>query len=297
MIPLNVGPVYCEDLSATPGVFPGGTDEYDLERCHYPVRTRGALFRLETRSARMGFVSVEHADGLYRNRQRHVARIPRWPMAFLGSDFRSDISVRVHFLLGASFWSFPGAAVFLGAFYAGFRLSQPYWGMVQRWVAIAPIVVIASLALIAGTWRHSREAAAYGGVALACALIGLTFRSIDLAVCSTIPFGTHFLWHSFLSGAGFIGILGMLKMKGEYVLAQRACRKRGVTSPYFRGIAERARRSARSFSRWPECPCTHRHVTCAGMPLYRARSTDRRSSPASCPGFSSHWLSSVASTG
>jgi len=116
-------------------------------------------------------------------------------------------------------WSVPGAAVFLGAFYAGFRLSQPYWGRFQRWVAIAPIVVIASLALIAGTWRHSRQAAAYGAVALASALTALTFRSIDLAVCSTIPFGTHFLWHSFLSGAGFIGVLGMLKMRERGVSA------------------------------------------------------------------------------
>jgi hypothetical protein len=118
-------------------------------------------------------------------------------------------------------WSIPGAVVFLAAFYAGFRLSQPYWGMVQRWVALAPIVVIASLALIAGTFRISREVAAYGGVALAAALIALTFRSIDLAVCSYIPFGTHFLWHSFLSGAGFIGILGMLKMKERSTIFRR----------------------------------------------------------------------------
>ena len=107
----------------------------------------------------------------------------------------------------------PGAILFLGAFYGGFQLSQPYWGLVQRWVALAPVVVVASLALIAGTYRYSRQVAAYGGVALASALTGLLFRSIDLAVCSYIPFGTHSLWHSFLSGAGFIGVLGMLKMK------------------------------------------------------------------------------------
>jgi hypothetical protein len=53
----------------------------------------------------------------------------------------------------------------------------------------------------------------YGGVTLVTALIALFFRTVDLSVCSWIPFGTHFLWHSFLSGAGFIGVLGMLKMQ------------------------------------------------------------------------------------
>ena len=109
--------------------------------------------------------------------------------------------------------------MFLALFFGGFSFSREYWDRaifgipVQRWVALAPVVVVASLALIAGTYRNSRQIAGYGAVALACALTGLFFRSIDLAVCGYIPFGTHFLWHSFLSGAGFIGVVGMLKMK------------------------------------------------------------------------------------
>jgi hypothetical protein len=55
--------------------------------------------------------------------------------------------------------------------------------------------------------------AGYGAVALTSALTGLFFRSVDLAVCSYVPFGTHFLWHALLSGAGFIGVVGMLKMR------------------------------------------------------------------------------------
>ena len=45
-----------------------------------------------------------------------------------------------------------------------------------------------------------------GGVAVCLAVVAVTFRTIDLEVCGTIPMGTHFLWHSFLSCAGFVGL-------------------------------------------------------------------------------------------
>jgi hypothetical protein len=221
MIPLNMGPVYCEDLSATPGVFPvepmntisnGVIILFGLAGLYFVRKRDPRAWDLYLLSMLTVFTGI--GSGMW-----HGFRDAQW----LFWEATSGLIFLFVFIFcwARRLWSFPGAAVFLGAFYAGFRLSQPYWGMVQRWVAIAPIVVIASLALIAGTWRHSREAAAYGGVALACALTGLTFRSIDLAVCSTIPFGTHFLWHSFLSGAGFIGILGMLKMKETRLGAER----------------------------------------------------------------------------
>ncbi len=213
MIPLNAGPVYCEDLSATPGIFPvepvntisnGVIILFGLVGLYYTWKRDPHAWDLYTLSMLTVFTGI--GSGMW-----HGFRDGRW----LSWEVISGLLFLFWFIFcwARRLWSIPGALVFLGLFYAGFRVSRPYWGMVQRWVAIAPIVVLASLTLIAGTWRHSREAAAYGGLALACALIGLTFRSIDLAVCSTIPFGTHFLWHSFLSGAGFIGILGMLKMK------------------------------------------------------------------------------------
>jgi hypothetical protein len=39
------------------------------------------------------------------------------------------------------------------------------------------------------------------------AVIAFIFRTADLYICELIPFGTHFLWHIFLSGAAYIAIL------------------------------------------------------------------------------------------
>jgi len=213
MIPLNAGPVYCEDLSASPGIFPiepintisnGVIILFGLAGLYYTWKRDPQAWDLYLLNLLTVLTGI--GSGMW-----HGFRDGQW----LFWEATSGVLFLFWFIFcwARRLWSILGAVIFLGLFYAGFRYSQAYWGMVQRWIAIAPAVVIASLALIAGTWRNSRQAATYGGVALASAVTGLVFRSIDLSVCSVIPFGTHFLWHSFLSGAGFVGVLGMLKMK------------------------------------------------------------------------------------
>ena len=225
MIPFNAGPVYCETLSAVPGVLP-------LE----PMNTisNGVIVLFGFAGLYFVWKRAPRAWDLYGlnlltvltgigSGMWHGLRDGQW----LFFEVTSGLMFMFFFIFcwARRLWSIPGAAVFLAAFYGGFRLSQPYWGMVQRWVALAPVLVVASLALIAGTIRTSRDAATYGGFALASALTALLFRSIDLSVCSYVPFGTHFLWHSFLSGAGFIGILGMLKMKQDGAMFRRGAVK------------------------------------------------------------------------
>ncbi len=41
-------------------------------------------------------------------------------------------------------------------------------------------------------------------------LIALIFRTIDLAVCSTIPIGTHFLWHIFNGAVLYLATKGII---------------------------------------------------------------------------------------
>ena len=218
MIPLNAGPVYCEDLSAT-GNFPvepmnfvsnGVIVLFGLAGLYFTWRRDPRAWDLYALNLLTVFTGI--GSGMW-----HGFRDGYW----LRWEVTSGLLFLFFFIFcwARRLWSLPGAVVFLAVFYAGFRLSQPFWNMVQRWIALAPVVIIASLALIAGTYRHSKEVAAYGGVALASALTGLLFRSVDLAVCSYVPFGTHFLWHSFLSGAGFVGVLGMLKMKQARAVA------------------------------------------------------------------------------
>ena len=56
-----------------------------------------------------------------------------------------------------------------------------------------------SLLVAFGAWHIHRSKVEPWTLVTASAvlLIALTFRTIDLAVCGTIPFGTHFLWHLF----------------------------------------------------------------------------------------------------
>jgi len=56
---------------------------------------------------------------------------------------------------------------------------------------------ILGLAGVAGwTVRLGRDGARQFALALGVFLVAVTFRSIDLAVCDSFPWGTHFLWHS-----------------------------------------------------------------------------------------------------
>jgi hypothetical protein len=212
MVPLNAGPVYCEDLSAT-GAFPvepmnfvsnGVIILFGLAGLYFTWKRDPRAWDLYALNLLTVFTGI--GSGMW-----HGFRDGYW----LRWEVTSGLLFLFFFIFcwARRLWSLPGALLFLGAFYGGFLLSQPYWGMVQRWVALAPVVVVASLALIAGTYRNSKEVAGYGAVALTSALTGLFFRSVDLAVCSYVPFGTHFLWHALLSGAGFIGVVGMLKMR------------------------------------------------------------------------------------
>ena len=135
-----------------------------------------------------------------------------------------EVSSGLFFLFALAFfwarrlWSYPGALLFLGAFLGGVLLSRRYWDgevwgiHLQRWVALAPVVIVAGVALIARTYAYSARAALYSAAALCAALIALVFRTIDLAACPYIPFGTHFLWHCILSAGGFLGILALTEI-------------------------------------------------------------------------------------
>jgi hypothetical protein len=77
---------------------------------------------------------------------------------------------------------------------------------------MAPAIIFFGGLLVFRTLTISRQAALFGAGALASAMLALTFRTIDGSMCGTIPFGTHFLWHVFLSGGAFLGILGIIAL-------------------------------------------------------------------------------------
>ncbi|GAA0532160.1 hypothetical protein FHS83_002764 [Rhizomicrobium palustre] len=75
-------------------------------------------------------------------------------------------------------------------------------------------VTILGALMVAGAWKKfGRDTAMLGAAALAFGIGAAAARSIDLLMCSVVPFGTHFLWHLGLSTAACLGLMLVVKMK------------------------------------------------------------------------------------
>jgi hypothetical protein len=215
----SFGPVYCETLSAVPGNYPvepfntvsnGVIVLFGLLGLYFVVRRTPRTVDLYILCALL--VATGIGSGIW-----HGMRD--------GDALFWEVRSGLYFLFAMVFcwarrlWTVPGAALALAGFYFGFAFFSEYGnellGITGRWVAITPLVVMAGALLIAQTAFRSKEAALMGGIAVACAVVAVTFRTIDLSVCSTIPTGTHFLWHSFLSAGGFCGILVLTRLPAQ----------------------------------------------------------------------------------
>ena len=110
-----------------------------------------------------------------------------------------------------------GPLAMLAAVVASVVLSWRYFGAAPSALRFTPgfatITAIGVLLVYATNRKYGAAEARLGAVILVCAVIAAVFRSIDLLVCPVIPFGTHFLWHIFLSTASFLGIVLLVRMK------------------------------------------------------------------------------------
>ena len=79
--------------------------------------------------------------------------------------------------------------------------------------AYATISAIGIALVVVTARRLGAEPARIAAAALACAIGASICRSIDLMMCSVIPFGTHFLWHILLSLAAYLAILMLTKLR------------------------------------------------------------------------------------
>lgn len=129
-------------------------------------------------------------------------------------------------------WSF----IFVYVVFTLRRLFDMPWGLIARVAAISLAVTaavmwllpesggeatnesiqylpaVAALAAFAAALLWTGKPGA-GLVLAACGLFALSlfFRSIDLAVCDRIPFGTHFLWH--VLNAAMVGLLLLVAVR------------------------------------------------------------------------------------
>jgi MFS family permease len=87
-----------------------------------------------------------------------------------------------------------GLAAFAGAVF-GLQAAIPS----PRLAAIsAYLAALAALAIVgAFTWRRDHATGAALGIAAGLFLVSLAARQSDLALCASLPFGMHWLWHLF----------------------------------------------------------------------------------------------------
>jgi hypothetical protein len=225
----SFGPVYCETLAAVPGSIPveplntssnGVIVLFGLAGLYFVIKRAPKAVDLYLLSALL--VTTGIGSGIW-----HGLRD--------GDALFWEVRSGLFFLFGFVFcwarrlWSYWGALPALLAFNYGYDQSQniSVLGISGRWVAITPLVVASGTLMVVQTYYRSWQAALLGAIAIALAIIAVIFRTLDLAVCDTIPFGTHFLWHSFLSAGGFAGILSLIALParpGNWLVPNRAVR-------------------------------------------------------------------------
>lgn len=119
---------------------------------------------------------------------------------------------------GLNYWATLGAAVAFSA--AGYVMEQ-FRAVLNGSLMYAPaIVLLASLGLY--HFRQKKQERLLLLTATGVFAVALVFRTVDQAVCSSLPVGTHFVWHLLtgvvlylsmrallLNGANFPGASGL----------------------------------------------------------------------------------------
>jgi len=106
-------------------------------------------------------------------------------------------AVKVFAIVGLVFWFVSGALMSDGA---GAGITSNLNGSEQYAPALLALYIFAAITLVQ---RHAAAKWLLG--AAVTFTVALVFRTVDIAVCDTLPIGTHFIWHS-LNGL-MIGLL------------------------------------------------------------------------------------------
>jgi hypothetical protein len=216
MAQFGIGPTYCETPSALVAAFPvepfntvsnGVIVLFGLASLYLIRKRTPQAYDLYVLSALL--IATGIGSGLW-----HGLRDGWW--------LRFEVNAGLFFLFGLAFcwsrrlWSNAGTLLFVVAFVVSFVLSRQYLGMFnQRWVAVAPAVILFGSLLATKTVIRSKKAALMGLGAIALSLTALGFRTYDLEVCDAFPTGTHWLWHMFNSAGGFTAMLAIVTLQTQ----------------------------------------------------------------------------------
>jgi hypothetical protein len=97
------------------------------------------------------------------------------------------------------------------------------------WAGLIGVVVLFGLILTLYTHILFPTVIKLSVATLVLAAAAVTFRMIDLPLCESTPFGTHFLWHIFLSLAAFTGCVLILRIQQQKIEPIRE----GINSPNY----------------------------------------------------------------
>jgi hypothetical protein len=92
----------------------------------------------------------------------------------------------------------------------GFRALPPALTLLPAYAAISALGV--ALVIVSAS-RLGVGPARTVSIALICAVAAAICRSVDLAACRVVPFGTHFLWHILLSLAAYLAISMLVRVR------------------------------------------------------------------------------------
>lgn len=116
----------------------------------------------------------------------------------------------LYFAVIVFFWFY-----FLGARYLGLVVMAAFVALVvflrpmareEFFVIVVSVLAVIAAGLLVATRIRRRQAFGFAALTVGAAVVALALRTLDLKVCSTIPFGTHFLWHIFLGTAAYAGV-------------------------------------------------------------------------------------------
>lgn len=219
MAQFNIGPTYCETLSAL-----------SAQSVAFPIEpantvSNGVIVLFGLASMYMVAKRTPRAYDLYIVSALLVAcgiGSGIWHGMRDGTALFWEVQAGLYFLLGVAIcwsrrlWSPTGSLIFVVAFVLAFLYSRQYLGAFQqRWVAIAPAVVLFGSILAAQTVMRSKKAALLGLAAMGLSLTALAFRTYDMTICDSFPMGTHWLWHMFNSAGGFTAMLAIITLQTQ----------------------------------------------------------------------------------
>lgn len=205
-------PIYCETFLYPSGAFPAEPINAGTSFVPVILGILALLFLLRRKDA--GRVAYSLAALLILTGMGSVA----W------HSLRTDLTLMVDALPGVVYFA---VLLFFWVYYLGGRYFGvvPIAAIVALMVFLRPaareesqivmLVVVVALAvgLLVATWLRRRHAFKFAFAMVGFVAVAMTLRSIDLGVCETIPFGTHFFWHIFLASAAYTGVRMMVVLK------------------------------------------------------------------------------------